>query len=123
MKKGFALVLLLIFTSVAITIATAATILTISNSRSSSAGQMSQSALTTAESGVENALLRLLRNPGYTGETLTVGVGIATISTSGTSPYLITSTGRVGNYVRTVEVTANYIGGILTVGTWREIYP
>jgi hypothetical protein len=123
MKSGSALVLLLLFTSVAITITTAATVLTISSTQSSSAGQISQSVLSVAESGAENALLRLLRNPGYSGETLTVGDGQATINVTGTSPYTIVSTGRIGSHTRTVQVTASYVGGILTVGSWSEIYP
>ena len=123
MKQGSALVLLLLFTSVAITITTAATILTISNTQISSAGQISLSALSVAESGAENALLRLLRNPAYSGETLTVGDGIATINVVGTTPYTITSAGRIEGLTRTVQVTASYVGGILTVSTWREIFP
>lgn len=123
MKSGSALVLLLLFTSIAITIITAATVLTISTTQSSSAGQISQSAYTIAESGAENALLRLLRNPNYSGETLTVGDGQATISVTGSSPYTIVSTGRIASQTRTVQVTASYVGGILTVLTWAEVYP
>ena len=76
-----------------------------------------------AESGMENALLLLLRNPNYVGETLTVGTGTATITVTGNSTTkTITSIGRINNYLQTVEVIVTYNNTIMTITSWEEKY-
>jgi hypothetical protein len=122
MKKGQALVILLVFMAVAITVSTTAAMILMGAQKSTSSLEVSTNAYSVAESGMENALMRILRDPDYVGETLTVGDGIATISATGQGSTII-STGRVGNYIRTIRVTAGFVGNILTVNTWQEIYP
>lgn len=122
MKKGQTLVLLLIFMAMAITITTAAVVVIIANSQMGSKWEQGETALAVAESGAENALLRLLRDPSYAGETLTVGPGSATIVVSGANP-TVNVTGRVGDFTRQVRVTTTFAGGILTVNTWNEVWP
>jgi hypothetical protein len=122
MKKGQALVILLVFMTVAITISTAAAMLLVGAQKTTTSLELSTAAYGVAESGMENALMQILRNPDYAGETLTVGDGIATISATGQGS-VITSTGRVGNYVRTIRVNAGFVENILTISSWQEIYP
>ena len=76
-----------------------------------------------AETGAENTILRLIRDPGYTGEAtpLSIGPGSATITLSGASPITITSTGVVGDMVREVQVEVTRVSGKLTVVSWKEI--
>lgn len=122
LQKGQALITLLFFVIVSITITSAAVTLIMISSLSATKLEMSTNALTIAESGAENAMLRLLRNPFYTGETgLAVGNGTATITVSGTNPTTITSTGIIGNFKRRVEVKVGYTNNILTVQSWKEI--
>jgi hypothetical protein len=124
MKPGIALVLLLVFMAIAITVTTAATLLTISGSQATSRQDISHQSLSVAESGMENALMRLIRNPFYAGETLTVGDSLATISVSSVGgTYTLTSTGQVGQFTRTVQVTVQDSGGIMSLTSWHEIYP
>src|SRR5476649_2444851 len=103
-QKGQALITLLFFVIIAVTITTGAAIVVMTNTLNETRLQQSTLAYSVAESGSEN---RLLRNPNYTGETLTVGSGTATITVTGggANPYIITSKGQVGNYIRTVQVT------------------
>jgi hypothetical protein len=122
MKKGQALVILLVFMAVAITVTTTAAMILMGAQKTTSSYEVSTDAYSVAESGMENALMRLLRDPDYSGETLTVGDGIATISATGQGAVVI-SAGRVGNYIRTIKVTAGFTNNILTVNTWQEIYP
>ncbi len=122
MKKGQTLVLLLIFMAMAIMITSAAVVVIIANSQMASKWEQGETALAVAESGAENALLLLLRNPAYTGGTLTVGSGTATITVAGSNP-VITSTGTVGNFTREVQVTTTYNQGVLGVSSWQEIWP
>ncbi|HCR92651.1 MAG TPA: hypothetical protein DIU47_01725 [Candidatus Pacebacteria bacterium] len=74
-----------------------------------------------AEAGTENALLRLLRNPAYTGETLTVGDGTATITVTGSGTQTITSTGRLNNYLRKIQVVV-VVDDVDTIQSWMEVY-
>ncbi|TSC88141.1 MAG: Uncharacterized protein G01um101416_164 [Microgenomates group bacterium Gr01-1014_16] len=122
MKPGQTLIFLLVFITMAITVTTAATLIIISNSQAASKLEQSLTAYAVAESGAENALLRLLRDPAYAGETLTIGGGIATISATGSNPKVILSKGAYRNFLRQVQVTANYVSGILTVTSWQEVF-
>lgn len=120
-NRGQALVTLIIFMVVAITITSAGVIAAIMNSRSATALEQGTLALQTANSGAENAILRLIRNPTYTGETITIGDGVATITVTGSNPATILSVGQVGNFVRKVQVNTSGIS-FLTITSWREIH-
>ena len=109
MKQGQTLVLLLVFMTVASIIISAAVIVTVINSTSSSKLERGNVALEIAESGAENALLRLLRDPAYAGEPgITVAGGV------------ITAVGQDAGFTRTIVVTTNYNNNVLTVTSWRE---
>lgn len=120
--SGQVLVTLLFFTIFAVTIATAAIIGVLSNSTATSATQQGLYAESIAESGMENALLRLLRNPNYTGETMSVDTGSATITVTGSSTKTITSVGKAGNFLKKIRSQVVYTGGVLTISSWQETY-
>lgn len=121
LHRGQALITLLVFTVISIIITTGAVSVIIINSKSTSKFQQGVDAYYVAESGAENGLLRLLRDPSYTGETLTVGDGIATISVTGTSTKTLTSVGKIGNFTKTIQITATYVNNILSIRSWKEI--
>lgn len=124
MKPGAALILLLVFMAVAITITTAATLLTISSTQAASRQDIGHAALAIAESGLENAYIQILRDPSFTGETLTVGSGVATITVSSVSGvFTLTSTGVVDGFSRTVRSLVQDNGGVYNLSSWTEIYP
>lgn len=75
-----------------------------------------------AESGAETAMLKLLRDINYAGETLTIGNGQAVITITGTTTKTIVSVGTIGNFSRKIQVTASNINNILTVTSWKEIF-
>ena len=77
--KGQALIILLFFAIIAINVTAAATVIILVNSLSGSKFQQGTVAYEIAQAGAENARLRLLRDPNYTGETLAVGNGNAVI--------------------------------------------
>lgn len=120
-KSGQALVLLIVVMVVGTIITSAAIIFAIVNLQAGSDLQSGEEAYAIAESGAENGILRLVRNPAYTGETLTVGSGQAVITVSGSGSLTIVSTGVMGNFRRKVEVKGNYVNNIFTVSTWKEI--
>lgn len=121
-ESGQMLVALLAFMAMSITITSAATAITLVNTQTTSKFSQGQEALSLAETGAENALMRLLRDPTYTGpETLTLLNGTATISVSGSSPKTITSEGKSGEFRRRVQVTATQVNNVLTVNSWSEV--
>jgi len=122
-QAGQALVTLLVFTIVAITITSAAVVIILTNSVGTSKLEQGTNTYYSAESGAENALLRLLRDPNYAGETLPVGNASVIISVANTgSTYTITSGATLGNFIRRVEVTATFVNNILTVTSWKEVF-
>jgi hypothetical protein len=119
-ESGQALIALLIFMMMAFTLTAAAAAITIVNTQTNTAYVSGDTALEVAESGAENAMQQLLRNPSYTGETVTIGSGTATITVSGTTTKTIISVGAVNNVRRTVTVVASYSGTVLSETSWNE---
>ena len=118
---GQALVVLLLYMIIAISLTTTAVAMGISNSLTTTQEEEANHALEVAESGTENAILRLLRDTQYLGETLTVAGGTATVTVSGDDTKTITSVGTIGNFSRTLQVEVTFTDGVLTVTSWSEL--
>ncbi len=118
---GQALITLLIFVVVATIITSGAIIMLFVNSLTANKLQQGVTAYYIAESGVENALLRLLRDPNYSGETMAVGSGSVTVSVTGGSEKVIASSGRTGNFIRKLEARTNFNNNIFTITSWTEV--
>ena len=123
-EKGQTLVALLFFVMVGMIITVAATIILSTNSLAAQKLSQGEVVRQMAETGAENALLRLLRDKTYPGETLLDIGGVAgdsieikVDSTNG----IITSTARSGNFKREIEVTYTS-NDILKLISWKEIY-
>lgn len=122
-EKGQALITLLFFTVISVTISSAAVVILMTNSLSGTKLQQGLIAYEVAKSGIENAKLQLLRNPAYQGETLNVGDGTATIQVSSNSGvFTVVSTGRVNNFSRRVQVTGAYQNYVLTFSKMMEVF-
>ncbi len=121
-QGGQALITLLFFSIIGIMIASAAVLIISNGGISTNREQLGELAYYTAEAGAENAMVRTLRNPSYTGETLLLNNGTATIQITGTNPYSILSKGQVGNLKRTIQVDISYDNDILSILSWKEIY-
>jgi hypothetical protein len=118
--RGQALVVLLVFILVGLTITTAAVVMVIVNSRAATTFSQGVVAQAIAESGAENALLRIIRDPAYAGETLTIGDGSATVEVTGTQDKIVTSRASLGNFIRTTIVGAHLENEVLTVTSWEQ---
>ena len=121
-QKGQTLVSLMIFMVTAIIIITAAVAVIIINSKATSKFYQGIVSYDLAEVGIENAIIRLLRNPSYTGETLVLEDKTVEIQVSGagTGSYTIISSGTNGNFKRTIQATASYNDNILNISSWEE---
>lgn len=120
-NKGQTLVILLLYMVVAIMITSASIMMILINSRAADSLSQGATALDVAESGAETAMIKLLRDPAYAGETLTVSGGQAIITISGTNPKVVRSKGVLNNFTRTIQVTADTSNNTLTVTSWKEI--
>lgn len=123
-SSGQALVTLLFFVLIGMTVISAAAIFVYENTKSSSTTEQGVYAYYIAESGAEEALLRMLRDPNYSGtpagQPISVGLGNVEIQVS-TASGLITTTGTYQNSIKKIEVQTVYNNNILTISSWREV--
>src|SRR5258706_10355753 len=91
-QQGQALITLLFFMVMGITITSAAVVILVTNIRASSSVEQGLTAYYIAESGAEEGMLQILRNPLYAGsETISVDGGVATMSAMQGNPITILS--------------------------------
>lgn len=119
--RGQALITLIFFVLIAITIVSGAIIMIAVNTTTLAKLQEGNISRDVAEAGIENALLRLLRDPNYTGETLIVDSSTVVITVTGSNPKTITAVGTNGNFKRTVQAKMTYTNGYYTFSGWKEI--
>ena len=117
-QKGQAIVTLMFVMVIALTVITAVVIVAANNIASGSSLEQGTVAYYAAEAGAENAIIRKLRDPSYSGETLSVDGASVTISVNGDT---ITSVAQYSNAVRKIEVQTTYNNNVLSVTSWKEI--
>lgn len=120
-QKGQTLVILLMYMIIAIIVTTASIALVLNSSRGTDKVYQGANSLDIAESGAETAMIKLLRNPSYTGETLTVGAGGAIVTVTGSTIKTILSKGTLNNFTRTIQVIVDTSNNTLTATSWKEI--
>lgn len=121
-QRGQALVSLLLISIIGFTVVAAAAILVYGNSQAASTVEQGEYAYYVAQSGIEEGLLRLLRNPNYSGtpngQPLSLSSGTVVISVSNG---LITATGTFQDSVRKIQAQTVYNNGIRTISSWKEV--
>ena len=121
-NKGQALISLVFFTMIGMAIAIAAIIATLSSTIASSKFQSGTLTFSEAESGAENAYLRLLRDPSYKGETMLINGATVIATVSGSTNLTIDSKATSGTFSRVVEVKLQYITGKYIIQSWKEVF-
>lgn len=119
-KTGHIVIILLVVSLVAVAISSAAVAWIIDDTYAGSRIQRGLKTFVAAETGIENAMLRLLRDPSYTGESLVVDDATVTISVTGGSNKTITSQASLENFSKKIEVQTEYTEGVLTIISWSE---
>jgi len=120
-ERGQALITFLYIMIIGMTIASAASVIMLINLIGGGTMESGEIAYYIAESGIENAILNLLRNPSYMGENLVIGGGNVTTEITNQNPLTILATGRYNNIVRKIEVQTVYNNNVLTISSWKEI--
>ena len=127
MQQGQALITLLFFMVIGVTLLTAAAIVTLGNVSSTTSAEQGTIAYYNAEAGIEDALLQSLRYPagsttpytGTNGTPISFSNGSATVSANLTAG-IIFSTGVYQSAQRTIKVTLSYTTG-QKVASWQEV--
>lgn len=122
--RGQALITLLFFTVFAMTITSGAVAVLFSDSLNATRFQQGLIVHGIAQSGAENAILRLLRDSSYSGEILPVGSGNAEIQVvnNGGGSYTILSKGTLNNFMRKIQIDVVYNDELLTEVSRKEVY-
>lgn len=106
----------------AVAIAAGAQFIGIGDLLSGSQGAQSERAFHAADSCVDEALVRLKRNSGYAGGTLSVGVDSCTIVVAGAgATRTITVTGTAQRSTRRLLVNVSISGSTVTITDWAEV--
>ena len=126
-KKGQAMIAILLVLALALIFLTTTAVIYLSETSIVFNTRQSNEAYYNAEATIDNAILKLLRNPNYTGdETLTFNNGSATIGTiTGSTTKTITVNSQINNnkYIRIMTATVNLSGSgnrVVTLNSWRE---
>ncbi len=114
--------MLTVFISIGLVITTMAVSQAITSLTGSSLIDRSMSVLRSAESGANEALLRIVRDPNYTGETLTVADSTVTITVAGSSTKTITIASTDGTFRHQLQLITQEVNGIMTLQSWTQIY-
>lgn len=120
-QKGQALVTLLFFMLIGIAVTSSAIAVLITNAMGTSYSDQGVESYYVAESGIEDAILKLIRNPSYTssGYSIPVGDGTATVTIS--NGYA-TSSGSLANTIRKIQIKTVYNNdGTLIITSRKEI--
>lgn len=125
MKKnnsgGFALVILLFLMVLAVTVITAAVSLMILGSSSSTLLISADTTKSIADSCIENAIIRLIRDPAYSGESLDVNEGNCQITVTGSSDKNVSVQANYGNKKKRVEANLNLNNNIVSLISWKDV--
>ena len=123
--QGQTLISIIFISVIGITIALGAAMMTIINSQSGLKSQQGEIAYAIAQSGADNALLRILRDPEYPGELgMIVDGGTVDIEVSKPNLNIVaTSSGKIGRFIRKIQVTAHYTTDYqLVIDSRKEIF-
>jgi len=130
MKKGQALITLIIFVAISMIIISATVTMIGVNSEAASTVQQGLLVREAAENGIEDTLLQLLRNPSYCKDIPAPCVTIPASIYGYTTDITVTgndinktifSTATSNNYQRKIQVEIDYTGNKMTIISWQDI--
>lgn len=122
-RGAAALVVMIVILAMALLVVTSTAFIGVDDLDIGYASELSGDVLLSAESCAEEALIRLSRNPSYTGGSLTVGEAACTITVSGTPCGSCTiDVAAVGeSYTRNIQVVVSVSGSTVDIISWQEV--
>jgi len=120
-RKGFlAMSTVLIVSAVVMAIAVSTMLIGIGDGKTGLLHWNGTNALYLSEGCMEDALLKLRANAGYTGGTITRPEGSCTVSVTGSGTYTITVTSTNGTATRQIQAVATRSGKV-SISSWKEL--
>ena len=120
MRKGQAVIMLLLISLMIISLVTTMVAVAAALLKETTILSQGERAFYTAEAGAQEGILRLLRDPSYTGASnLPLGDGVVTIDVTGDSPKIVTSTAMVDGQIRKVSREVTRVSGEWVITNWR----
>lgn len=121
-KNGGQALLTVIFVAViGILITTGALYALLNNINTATLGEIGAMTHSAADSGIENALIRLIRDPTYTGETLQIDGRTVVVTVTGTGTQTVIATATDNTITQRVAAVVRYTGGVLTIDSWSDV--
>ena len=119
--QGQALIVVILIGMITLIGVVSATTLVISELKKNVATTLGIAQYEITYGAAENAFMQLLRNPNYTGETVTLGLSTCYITVAGTSTKSVDVRCTNGDYVRKIGATVTFAGGIMSVSGITEL--
>ncbi len=119
-QQGAALVTLLIFTVVAMTIFSASVILMVENIRATAGLGRSEQAYYSAEAAAEDTILKFLRNRSLSESTTQTGNVNGTVDVNSAEDIIMTAEGSYESFTKIVVVESIISNDALSITSWKE---
>ena len=122
-NPGQAFITLVLFVAIAMSVISGTIIIIVVNSFGASLSEKSILVHQSAENGIENALVHLLRDPDYAGETLSPIINSynTVISVTGNdNNKTIVSTASSSNITKAITAKIFYNNNVMTVTYWQD---
>lgn len=118
-----ALIAIVVITALVVLISISYALVAIGNLEIGFSAQRSGDVLLSAESCVEETILRLTRDDSYSGGTLTVGDVSCTMTVVGTpcGTCTITAEASAAGFTRNIQADVDISGGSADITSWQEI--
>lgn len=120
-QQGAALIMVVLIGVIALVAVVSATTLVISELRKNTVTIYGVTQYQITYGALENAFMRLLRNPNYTGETITLADSTCYITVTGDSTKTVEVRCTNGSYVRKTGATVTFADGLMTVSGITEL--
>lgn len=119
---GQVLTSVIVFMAFGLSVIALSAVLTIINIQNTAKNTQSAQALTYAESGAEEGVLRLLRDPGFAGGTLVIDGISVPISVSGDAVNkTVTSTASFNGFTKKIQATVSLANEKLVLLSWKQV--
>lgn len=118
-QKGQALISLMFFIIIALFLISAAVVMMIASAESTGKLEGEEVVTRVADSAAEEAILKLLRDPAFTGDDLTLPDGTAGVNVAGGT---ITVNAVAGKFTKKLVIGTSFANNVLSVVSWKEEY-
>lgn len=120
-NRGQALLPVLIIMVIVLTLGVGTLYLNVGGLLLGSYSQEGEKVLMATEGALENGLLKILRNPFYSGESLQVEGTPCTISVSSPTPTVMTAECNSGRAIRRLQAEVSFVDGEMFVDNLKEV--